>query len=311
MATQTFSSAQKELWKSFQNLKLGSDKTTWKVHEDAQDQYERDHRLCLVVQGLNPDHQNPTSMKHTLLKAWNLAGKVEGQINDDDTVNFYFRSEHHLLIILENAPYTFKGWMVAIDRWNRRELPTFLKTIPFWIRIENLSNIFRREQIVRSIGSKLGQVEEVEISEPTALRPAEVWVKVRFNVDHEITLARTVQITRTSKPVEMEFRYDVFQKFCTNCGSLKHSFDVRLHPPNLETQSFQQMQIDSATTKSDTSVIALPPSPSKIQGLPPDDAILSPVCSAPTLPSLLALKIASSDQRESSRSVEHGSKRKL
>ncbi|CAH2070637.1 unnamed protein product, partial [Thlaspi arvense] len=299
-----FSSAQKELWKTFQNLKIGSNKTIWEVHDDAQDQFEKDHRLCLVVQGLNPEHQNPISMKHTLPKAWNLAGKLMMTV----LFNFYFRSEHHLLTILENAPYTFKGWMVAIDRWNRRDLPTFLKTIPFWVRIENLPNVFRREQIVRSIGSKLGHVEEVEISEPTTLRPAEVWVKVRFNIDNELTLARTVQITRTSKPVELEFRYDVLQKFCTNCGSLKHSFDVCPHPPNLETQSFQLMQIDPVTSQLETSVVELPSSSGQAQGPSPEVSILAPVSSAPTLPSFPALTIVSSDQGESSRSMDHAIK---
>ncbi|CAH2052451.1 unnamed protein product [Thlaspi arvense] len=183
-------------------------------------------------------------MKITLLKAWNLAGKVEGQVNDDGTDNFYFRSEHHLLTILENAPYTFNSWMVAFDRWNQRELPQFLKAIPFWIQIENLPNIFRREQIVRSIGSKLGHVEDVEISEPIVLRPAEVWVKVRFNVDDEFTL---------------------------------HSFDVCPHPPNIETQSFQLMQIDPVTTHMDTSVIALPSPSDQVQGQSIDASILTPI----------------------------------
>ncbi|OAP07096.1 hypothetical protein AXX17_AT3G36950 [Arabidopsis thaliana] len=89
--------------------KIGADQKAWVVHQDAQQQFEKDHRLCLVVKGLNHKHQNPGAMKNTLPKAWHLEGKIEGHVNDDGTVNFYFDTEHHLLTVLENGPYTFKG----------------------------------------------------------------------------------------------------------------------------------------------------------------------------------------------------------
>lgn len=58
--------SEKELWRSFQQLKIGADQKPWVVHQDAQQQFEKDHRLCLVVKGLNPKHQNPGAMKNTL-----------------------------------------------------------------------------------------------------------------------------------------------------------------------------------------------------------------------------------------------------
>lgn len=84
--------------------------------------------------------------------------------------------------------------MVAIDRWSHMEEPTFLRHIPFWVLIQNLPQVYRRHHIVRSIESMLGQVEEVLIIEPIGTRPVEVWVKVDFDVDNEITLARNIQI---------------------------------------------------------------------------------------------------------------------
>ena len=47
--------------------------------------------------GLNPFHQNPAGIKVALPRTWQqLEGKVEGQVNDDGTVNFYFDTEHRL-----------------------------------------------------------------------------------------------------------------------------------------------------------------------------------------------------------------------
>ncbi|KAG2294750.1 hypothetical protein Bca4012_004167 [Brassica carinata] len=69
-------------------LKLGADKDRWTVHEDV---------------------QNLAGMKVALPRIWQLVNKVEGKVNDDDTVNFYFAKEQHLQRVMENAPYTYRG----------------------------------------------------------------------------------------------------------------------------------------------------------------------------------------------------------
>lgn len=175
---------------------------------------------------LNPYHQNPAGIKVALPRTWELGGKVEGQINDDDTVNFYFDTEHQLLMVLEKQPYTYRGWLVALDRWSNRDNPTFLKYIPFKVRISKLHDIYRHHSIVEDIGSKLGHVEEVTIVEPNTARKAQVSVKILFDVDGEITLARMVDIMKDMPPVEIEFRFLGLQKFCTLCGSLKHEYEL-------------------------------------------------------------------------------------
>lgn len=96
---------------------------------------------------------------------------------------------------------------MAIDRWSNKGSPSFLKYIPFKIRILGLPDTYRRHSIVEDLGSKLGHVEEVTIVEPTSNRPARVSVKVLFDVDNEITLARTIDIIKDQPPVQLEFRY--------------------------------------------------------------------------------------------------------
>ncbi|KAF3542612.1 hypothetical protein DY000_02006076 [Brassica cretica] len=209
----------KVIWKALQNLKLGADRSRWTVHDDAQKKFI------------------------ALPKAWQLVGKVEGQINDDGTVNFYFDTEHHLLMVLEKQPYNYKGWMVALDRWMNRERPTFLKQIPFKVRILKLPDVYRRHSMVESIGSKLGHVEEVTIVEPTTVKEAEVTVKVHFDVDDQISLTREVELIKGKPPVELDFRYEGLQKFCLLCGSLRHDFDVCSEYPKMQQRQFELMDI--------------------------------------------------------------------
>ncbi|KAG2314672.1 hypothetical protein Bca4012_065460 [Brassica carinata] len=121
-------------------------------------------------------------------------------------VNFYFEKEHYLLKVLDKQPYTYRGWIVALDRWTDRSCPTFLMQIPFKVRIFNLPDMYRRYGMVESIDSKLGQVDEVSIIEPTTVREAEVWVKVLFDEDDVIALTRTVDLLKNQPPVEVDFR---------------------------------------------------------------------------------------------------------
>ncbi|KAL0800690.1 hypothetical protein Bca101_055865 [Brassica carinata] len=231
------------IWKALQNLRHGANKSRWSVHDDAQKKFAKDHRLCLVAKGLNMEHQNSPGIKIALPKAWQLVGKVEGQINDDGTVNFYFDTEHHLLMVLEKQPYNYKGWMVALDRWVNRDRPTFLKQIPFKVRILKLPDVYRRHSMVKSIGSKLGQVEEVTIVEPTTVKEAEVTVKVHFDVDDQLTLTREVELIKGNPPVELDFRYEGLQKFCVLCGSLRHDFDACSEYPKMQQRQFELMDI--------------------------------------------------------------------
>lgn len=167
-------------------------------------------------------------LKKVLQGAWESKGCTDAQVNDDGIVNFYFAKEYQLMLILEGAPYEYRGWMVAIDRWSNRNSHNFLQKIPFWIKIERLPEVYRREHIVRSIGSKMGQVDEVRIVEPNLRldKPAEVWIRVSMSIGSEISLVQNVQFMETGEPMELEFKYKKLQKFCTTCGSLRHNYDV-------------------------------------------------------------------------------------
>ncbi|KAF8088700.1 hypothetical protein N665_0532s0060 [Sinapis alba] len=87
----------------YANLSLGADQSPWMVHADAHEDFIRDHKLCLLEKGLNPDHQNPSGIKVALPRTWRLDEQVESQVTDEGLVNFYFDTEHHMRKVIENA----------------------------------------------------------------------------------------------------------------------------------------------------------------------------------------------------------------
>ncbi|VVA99186.1 unnamed protein product [Arabis nemorensis] len=160
-----------------------------------------------------------------MMASWAPKGCVDAKVNDDSTVNFYFTKDYQLMNVYENAPYEYRGWMLAVDLWKNRRFPSFLQTIPFWIHIEKLPQMYCRSHIIESFASKFGHVDEVRIREPVLhlQRPAEVKVRVTMDIDSQISTVRTVHIMNT--PVELEFSFQKLVKFCTTCGSLRHGYE--------------------------------------------------------------------------------------
>ncbi|VYS48171.1 unnamed protein product [Arabidopsis thaliana] len=180
---------EKDLWEALQNLNLGSERTPLRMSMEARRSRDMDNRLSLVVKGLNPHHQKPAGIKATMPKAWRMDGRVTSRINDDGTVQFFFKAEHHLMTVLENGPWHHNYWMVAVDRWTRQILPTYLTEIAFWVRI----------------------VEATSESE------GEVWAHVTMRVTD-----RYIDFEHGKEPVMIRFIFSKLKKFCFKCGSLLH-----------------------------------------------------------------------------------------
>ncbi|CAH2047120.1 unnamed protein product, partial [Thlaspi arvense] len=97
-------------------------------------------------------------------------------------------------------------------------------------------------------------------------------------------------------PVELEFCYDVLQKFCTNSGSLRHSFDVYPQPAIPETQSLQLMQLDPVPVSMDSPSVILPPSTDQSPGQALTVSSTNLASTNHTIPDLPVLKMDKIDQ---------------
>jgi len=215
-------SMDKELWQALQNLDLGSERAPLKMSAEARRSRDIDNRLSLIVKGLNPQHQKPAGLKGALPKAWRLDGRVTSRINDDGTVQFFFKAEHHLMSVLENGPWHHNFWMVAVDRWTNRTLSNFLSQISFWVKILHIPEDFRTDPVIRETAGVLGHIDETKIIEATADAEGEVWAHVTMNISDRLILVRSVEFEPATAPVMVRFVFAKLKKFCFRCGSLLH-----------------------------------------------------------------------------------------
>lgn len=252
---------EKDLWLALQNLNLGSERTPLTLSVEANKKREMDHHLSLVVKGLHPS-QNPAGIKVIMPKIWKLEGRITSRINEDGSVQIFFQHEHQMLTVLDKGPWTYKDWLVVVDKWTRRNYPDYLCVIRFWIKILNIPDDCKEDRSIKEIGGVLGlnHVEEVFIQQPTADKAGEVWVRVPFDISGKLIFARYFTLEDHREPVLIRYIYEKLRKFCSTCGSLTHMaatcnthiqeveplpLPAPIHESNMEQNRDTNIQMDS------------------------------------------------------------------
>ncbi|ESQ42350.1 hypothetical protein EUTSA_v10014628mg [Eutrema salsugineum] len=177
-----------------------------------------ENQRSLIVKLLNPKIQKSREISVALPKAWRFTGSVRSMtLVYNSEVKFIFESESDLLWVLDQGPWTFKDWMLVIDRFTERENPDFLRFVSFWVDMFGIPWDYRHSEVIKEIGSLLGQVLEIDNQGPV--------VRARIRIDvvsKDLDFVRRVIFGRYAEPVEVRFVYEKLKMFCQACGSLTH-----------------------------------------------------------------------------------------
>lgn len=69
--------------------------------------------------------------------------------------------------VLTRGPWSFGEWMLVVQRWTPNITEEELKIIPFWIQIGGILLQYLTSPMVKSLGEKLGHVENVDFDKAT------------------------------------------------------------------------------------------------------------------------------------------------
>ncbi|ESQ34441.1 hypothetical protein EUTSA_v10009587mg [Eutrema salsugineum] len=183
--------------------------------------------LTLMGRVLNPEMQahRVRALIALMPQAWNLEGRVQGMDLGRGKFQFRFQSEEELNSVLEKRPFFFDQWMFPLERWVPSVRVDFPSTMLFWIHIDGIPPHYLKEQTVKSIGEKLGDLIQWEVN------PAKV--RVLVECENPLQFERLVQFSSTGDEVVVTFRYEKLEKFCFICQRISH--DGR-HCPDLERE---------------------------------------------------------------------------
>ncbi|KAK9664848.1 hypothetical protein RND81_14G073400 [Saponaria officinalis] len=168
---------------------------------------------------------NVRAAVETMIKLWNLKGKVVGNIIPAKEKIFVFRFEveRDKERVLEGQPWHFDkfAWCFNEPRTEEKLTDVPLHMIPLWARIYDLP-VSGRSNLnnIRNIGEQLGSficMEEMPIPE------VERAVRIRILHDIRKPLRRSVEICMArTRIVSFDVKYERLPTYCYGCGILGH-----------------------------------------------------------------------------------------
>ncbi|CAL9242595.1 unnamed protein product [Arabidopsis halleri] len=100
---------------------------------------------------------------------WDIEGRVRGFDLGNGRFHFNFETEEDLQKVLRKRPCHFNKWTFSLERWELDFQENLLCKVNFLVRIRDLPLRCWVEEAFRGIGSALGQVVEVDVTEARVL----------------------------------------------------------------------------------------------------------------------------------------------
>lgn len=157
-----------------------------------------------------------------LKRIWNLNSYLKVNSVNEGVFVFEFGNNVDCNRLLAKHRWNFNGALLIFCLLEGDERPADLKLVkvPFWIQIHGLQLRHMTTQVGRVIGSRLGEVLEVESSTGGVAWGRCLRVKVLLDVTRP--LCRGSTISTGSIKTKVLFRYEKLSDFCYFCGILDH-----------------------------------------------------------------------------------------
>lgn len=203
--------------KSMQDLDLGIGDSPLSLPREFTARAAQANQFSLVVCTVNPRKQNLRALINQMPRVWGFVDTCVGRILGNGRVQFVFRDEESLNLVLRRGPWSFNEWMVSVHRWYPNITDEELKIIPFWVQIRGIPLLYLTGAMARYVGNMLGPVTTVDFDE-NANMVEFVRVRIDWNVDSPLRFQRIFQFLPGENTV-VKYRFERLRNFCTKCGS--------------------------------------------------------------------------------------------
>jgi hypothetical protein len=192
------------------------------VDEEELDPLLAKGKVCAVGK-IIADHVIPKdSYKGPLSRVWRQEGSVSFKSLGENLFIVEFEIVWDKDRVLEGRPWLFDGLLVSVVDFDGTTPPSKMNfdKAAFWIRMFNLPLACMGKEIGYKIGSSVGLVEEVDVSDGEA-----GWgefLQVRVMVDVTKPLARGRMLHVKGQSLWIDFKYERLPRFCFHCGVIRH-----------------------------------------------------------------------------------------
>ncbi|XP_050241424.1 uncharacterized protein At4g02000-like [Quercus robur] len=181
-------------------------------------------KYCAIMKILSQRSINIDALRKNLRMLWKLNKGVQISELEEDLYLVEFGDEKDKRKVLDMCPWSYEKQLVLIQEFDGKLTPKEIevKWAPFWVQIYNLPLNSRTRETGWAIGSCLGAVIDVDVSESGVQWGKCLRVRVRVDVTKRLVRGKRIT-TEGDEPKWVNFKYERLPNFCYRCGLLNHS----------------------------------------------------------------------------------------
>ena len=124
-------------------------------------------RFCVVLKILSHRWVNVEALRKTLNMLWKPSKRIKFSELEEDLFLVEFGDESDKRRVLDMSPWSYENQLVLLQEFEGELTPKeiVMRWSPFWVQMYNLPLKCRTKETVWAIGSKLGSVMEVDVSD--------------------------------------------------------------------------------------------------------------------------------------------------
>lgn len=171
---------------------------------------------------MNPDCQSMAKMIDYMSTAWRVYGRVRGIALSRDRFQFIFQREEDLQTVLNDRPWSYNHWALALERWTEDPPADFLRFMKIWIRIKYIPVNFFTTDTMFKLASEVGKVEEIAYDPKISHTKDYVRALITFDTENPARATRKLTVKKDGTTVTIEFEYERIHKRCFHCLRITH-----------------------------------------------------------------------------------------
>ncbi|KAK9989112.1 hypothetical protein SO802_029351 [Lithocarpus litseifolius] len=178
---------------------------------------------CLVMKVLTQRSINFDALRKDVRMMWKPNKGILISEIEEDLFLVEFGDGRDKKKVLDMRPWNYDKQLILFQDFEGDQIPKeiSLKWSPFWVQISNLPLKSKTWETGWSIGSKLGEVLDIDVPE-TSFQWGR-YLRVRVMLDATKKLVRGKKVTiEGAESRWVSFKYERLSNFCYNCGLLNH-----------------------------------------------------------------------------------------
>ena len=167
---------------------------------------------------------NLNIVKEVAFKAWKPTYRLDIKRLGKDIFLLAFQHEADMNKVFLRRPWSIRGGHLILKKWHPdlswQEVS--FSTSSFWVQVHNLLILWRTEENLSKIGSKVGHVTEMDLIGDTG-GAWKRFIRVRVDINIDSPLIPGIFLPRPNKrDLWIGIKYERLADVCYNCGTLGH-----------------------------------------------------------------------------------------